>query len=81
MKRLLSLWSSIGLAASSLIARQSNLDSCPGYKASNVQQTSNGLTADLTLAGYPCNVYGKDVQDLTLLVEYQTGMDTAAASV
>lgn len=66
-----------GLAATSIIPRQSNqtnLSSCPGYKASNVQQTYNGLTADLTLAGEPCNAYGKDLQDLTLTVEYQTGL-------
>lgn len=26
-------------------------NACPGYKASNVQQTQNGLTASLSLAG------------------------------
>ena len=30
---------------------------CPGYKAANVEETDSGLTADLTLAGSPCNVY------------------------
>jgi len=30
---------------------------CPGYKATNVQDTTSGLTADLTLAGSPCNMY------------------------
>lgn len=30
---------------------------CPGYKASNVQDTSSGFNADLTLAGQACNVY------------------------
>ncbi len=45
---------------------------CPGYKASNVQHSSTGLTASLTLAGDPCNVYGVDVEDLTLSVEYQS---------
>lgn len=44
---------------------------CPGYKASNVQQTSAGLQADLTLAGTPCNVYGNDIKDLVLSVQYQ----------
>ncbi|KAH9897549.1 glycoside hydrolase family 31 protein [Xylariomycetidae sp. FL2044] len=44
---------------------------CPGYKASNVQETKSGLTADLTLAGSPCNVYGTDVETLSLLLEYQ----------
>ncbi|KAF2724910.1 glycoside hydrolase family 31 protein [Polychaeton citri CBS 116435] len=44
---------------------------CPGYKASNVQQTGNRLTADLTLAGNACNVYGNDIIDLVLDVQYQ----------
>lgn len=47
-------------------------ETCPGYKASNVQETATGVTADLTLAGEACNVYGNDVQDLTLSVEYQS---------
>ncbi|PWY87723.1 extracellular alpha-glucosidase [Aspergillus heteromorphus CBS 117.55] len=44
---------------------------CPGYKASNVQQSTGGFTANLNLAGKPCNVYGTDVDSLTLTVEYQ----------
>ncbi len=53
-------------------AAAAGLASCPGYKASSVQHTSNGLTASLTLAGDACNVYGTDLKDLTLTVEYQT---------
>jgi alpha-glucosidase len=45
---------------------------CPGYKASNVKETSDGITADLTLAGDECNVYGNDINDLILSVEYQS---------
>lgn len=45
---------------------------CPGYQASNVQISATGLTASLTLAGSPCNVYGTDIEDLILTVEYQT---------
>lgn len=44
---------------------------CPGYTASNVQTSDTGLTADLDLAGADCSVYGNDVQNLTLTVEYQ----------
>lgn len=44
---------------------------CPGYSAVNVQETSNGLTADLILAGPACNTYGTDLKNLTLQVEYQ----------
>ena len=44
---------------------------CPGYKASNIQETSRGFTADLSLAGPPCNVYGNDIESLSLLVAFQ----------
>lgn len=49
-------------------------DDCPGYKASNVQNTDGGITADLTLAGSECNIYGVDLHDLKFVAEYQTGM-------
>lgn len=45
---------------------------CPGYKASNVEETDNSLTADLVLAGKPCNTFGTDLKELRLLVEYQS---------
>ncbi|KAK7999509.1 hypothetical protein PG990_012109 [Apiospora arundinis] len=44
---------------------------CPGYTASNVVKTTNGITADLTLAGKPCNLYGNDIESLVLTVDYQ----------
>lgn len=44
---------------------------CPGYKASNVQDTEGGFTAYLDLAGSACNVYGNDVEHLALSVEFQ----------
>lgn len=37
-----------------------------------MQETSAGVTADLTLAGSPCNVYGNDIVDLVLSVQYQS---------
>lgn len=52
------------------------LAGCPGYVASNVEETSSSLTADLKLAGEACNVYGRDLAELKLLVEYQTGWST-----
>lgn len=55
------------------INSSTGLESCPGYAASNVVKTDSTLTADLTLAGSACNVYSDDLQDLKLLVEYQTG--------
>jgi alpha-glucosidase len=50
-----------------------NLNSCPGYRASNIVSTGSTLTADLTLNGPACNVYGTDLTDLKSAVEYQTG--------
>jgi alpha-glucosidase len=47
-------------------------DVCPGYTASQLQENENGLSAVLTLAGAPCNVYGNDVETLNLKVEYQS---------
>lgn len=44
---------------------------CPGYKALSVAETPLGLTADLILDGDPCNVYGTDIEALSLIVEYQ----------
>jgi alpha-glucosidase len=44
---------------------------CPGYKASHVKRSSQGLTAILSLAGEPCNVYGTDIETLSLTVDYQ----------
>ncbi|KAH8655172.1 glycosyl hydrolases family 31-domain-containing protein [Xylariales sp. PMI_506] len=44
---------------------------CPGYKAANVVETTNGITAELSLAGPACNVYGTDIESLQLVVEYQ----------
>ena len=45
---------------------------CPGYTASSVKTSSTGLTAQLALAGPACNVYGTDINNLELTVEYQT---------
>jgi len=63
------------VAAASALAiapRQSNDTSCPGYSASNVEKSGTGLSADLSLAGSPCNTYGKDIENLRLTVSYDT---------
>jgi alpha-glucosidase len=44
---------------------------CPGYKASNVVNGTQGFTANLTIAGTNCQAYGNDIADLTLEVSYQ----------
>lgn len=73
--RSLVLLSSLGLAsaASVLIPQAVDVDSCPGYNAKNVKESSHGFVADLTLAGKACNVYGSDLKDLKLEVTYDSG--------
>lgn len=53
------------------LTRRAEVDSCPGYTASNVVEKDSTLTADLTLAGDACNAYSDDIKNLKLLVEYQ----------
>ena len=48
------------------------LDACPGYNATNIKTKGTTLTADLLLAGKPCNVFGNDLSKVTLAVEYET---------
>ncbi|KAG8963174.1 hypothetical protein FRC03_003321 [Tulasnella sp. 419] len=60
-------------AASLLQVRQgASTDSCPGYTVSNPKSDKSSFTADLTLAGTPCNAYGPDIKNLKLEVTYET---------
>lgn len=75
---LLAVWwrlPDIWAATSHLILRQTtpNLNACPGHFASAITTTSTGLTAQLHLANGSCNVYGPDLQTLSLAVTYETG--------
>lgn len=73
----LSLFFAATVASAAVLKRDylsdAPLTACPGYEASNVQTSPTGLTADLTLAGEACNVYGTDLTDLRLEVSYDTG--------
>lgn len=51
----------------------SGLSGCKGYAARNVRETGKGVTATLKLNGRGCAVYGPDLKELTLTVEYETG--------
>lgn len=53
-------------------ALSASLEKCPGYKVSNIRDNGHTLEADLRLAGEACNVYGEDLRQLKLRVEYQT---------
>lgn len=43
-----------------------------GYVVASQQETHNGLTIQLTLAGPACNAFGHDVANLTVEVTYET---------
>ena len=63
----------LGVYVSAVYVDPSVLDACPGYIATNVEVRRDGLTADLVLGGKPCNVFGNDIQKLSLSVVYETG--------
>lgn len=62
----------VPVALAALISQVVLATSCPGYNASNVQTSDNGLKADLVLAGAACEVYGEDLTELTLQVTCET---------
>ncbi|KAJ4376120.1 hypothetical protein N0V83_001401 [Neocucurbitaria cava] len=64
------LWSSVLRLGSAVPLKRA--DNCPGYRASNVQRSDSTFTADLSLAGTECNLYGQDLHDLRFLAEWQT---------
>jgi alpha-glucosidase len=43
-----------------------------GYALRSVHQSNTGLTAQLSLANSACNAFGRDAQDLTIQVTYET---------
>ncbi|KJA15188.1 glycoside hydrolase family 31 protein [Hypholoma sublateritium FD-334 SS-4] len=59
-------------SANAIFVGPSILDVCPGYSASNVRIKGDGLTADLVLKGAPCDVFGNDIEKLSLSVVYET---------
>lgn len=68
----------LGVYVSAVYVDPTVLDACPGYNATNVDVHGNGLTADLVLGGKPCNVFGNDIQKLSLSVVYETGTETCS---
>ncbi|KAL4770097.1 Alpha/beta-glucosidase agdC [Aspergillus nidulans var. acristatus] len=65
-------WTFLALALMARALGQLSLTDCPGYRVINVEERPRGLTADLTLAGTPCNVYGVDIENLKLEADYDT---------
>ncbi|KAJ4475469.1 glycoside hydrolase family 31 protein [Lentinula aciculospora] len=48
------------------------LDACPGYNILNPVSQGATFTADLVLAGAACNVFGTDLENLSLAVTHET---------
>ena len=46
----------------------------PGYALDpdSLKENQNGFTAQLNLAGPPCNAFGKDILNLTIQVTHDT---------
>ncbi|KIM49885.1 glycoside hydrolase family 31 protein [Hebeloma cylindrosporum] len=63
----------VAASVSAIQVDPSVLDACPGYSATNIKTRRDGLTADLVLLPNPCNVFGDDIQKLSLSVIYETG--------
>ncbi|RPA99054.1 hypothetical protein L873DRAFT_971332 [Choiromyces venosus 120613-1] len=68
------IFASIGLVSATAFIRPRapDVNSCPGYKVTNIKETGSGLTAELQLAGTACNIYGKDLASLKLQVTYDS---------
>ncbi|KAF8547986.1 glycoside hydrolase family 31 protein [Imleria badia] len=49
-----------------------NVTNCPGYTLGSLTESEYGLTAQLSLAGTPCDAFGTDITDLTIEVTYQS---------
>ncbi|KAI0353239.1 hypothetical protein OH77DRAFT_1497460 [Trametes cingulata] len=49
-----------------------NVSSCPGYIVASQQETRHGLVIELTLAGPACQAFGRDIDNLTVEVSYET---------
>ncbi|KAK7054983.1 hypothetical protein VNI00_003446 [Paramarasmius palmivorus] len=49
-----------------------NVSTCPGYSLGSISETATGFTAQLSLAGAPCNAFGTDVPSLTIEVAYES---------
>lgn len=43
-----------------------------GYTLGSLSESQYGLTAQLTLAGTPCDAFGTDIKDLAIEVSYQS---------
>ncbi|KAH9022012.1 glycosyl hydrolases family 31-domain-containing protein [Lactarius pseudohatsudake] len=49
-----------------------NVTDCPGYVLDSFVENQSGFTAQLNLAGRPCDAFGEDILNLTIRVTYET---------
>ncbi|KAI9452134.1 glycosyl hydrolases family 31-domain-containing protein [Lactarius psammicola] len=49
-----------------------NVTDCPGYVLDSLIENRSGFTAQLNLAGRPCDAFGDDILNLTIRVTYET---------
>jgi len=68
------LFTAAATSVSAIQVDPNALNACSGYSATNVETRRDGLTADLVLLPNPCNVFGDDIQKLSLNVIYETGV-------
>lgn len=74
MKGLVATGCLIASASAAAVLTARDATTCPGYQATNVKKSHGSIvSADLTLAGDACNVYGTDLNNLVLQVDYETG--------
>jgi hypothetical protein len=62
----------LGALLCSAFAAADTIDDCKGYRVAKVHKTKSSIEADLHLIGKGCAAYGPDIENLTLLVEFQT---------
>ena len=51
-----------------------------GYTLDSFREHRNGFTAQLNLAGAPCNAFGNDILNLTIQVTYETASRCVSAT-
>jgi hypothetical protein len=61
------------LSPAALAGLTPGTEKCKGYSAANVKKTGSSLSADLNLIGAGCGIYGEDLKQLKLEVNYDTG--------
>jgi alpha-glucosidase len=74
-------WSGFFGSVRARLASLDEADRCEGYRTSNVIRGENALTADLTLVGRGCGIYGADLKELRVGVQWESGMFAVRAKL